>query len=249
MPEKRSPTGAARESARKRRGASPVRRRDRADRQSGAERAYRILKRLILDNELAAGSRLLEHEAAERLAMSRTPVREAMIRLEQDGLVEIKPRHGMRVLPVSPTDMREIYEILTALESAAAEMAARRGATPAELAKLRAAVAEMDTALGRDDLDGWAAADERFHRLLVTLAGNQRLRQVVSQLGEQAHRARAVTLRLRPKPVNSTRDHARLVSAIARRDPESARRIHHDHRAKAGALLIDLLDRLGLKQL
>lgn len=181
--------------------------------------------------------------------MSRTPVREAMIRLEQDGLVEIKPRHGMRVLPVSPTDMREIYEILTALESAAAEMAARRGATPAELAKLRAAVAEMDTALGRDDLDGWAAADERFHRLLVTLAGNQRLRQMVSQLGEQAHRARAVTLRLRPKPVNSTRDHARLVSAIARRDAESARRIHHDHRAKAGALLIDLLDRLGLKQL
>lgn len=181
--------------------------------------------------------------------MSRTPVREAMIRLEQDGLVEIKPRHGMRVLPISPNDMREIYEVLTALESSAAEAVARRGATSDELAGLRAAVAAMDTALARDDLDGWASADERFHWLLVSLAGNERLQQMASQLGEQVHRARAVTLRLRPRPTDSTRDHARLVAAIARRDTESARRIHHDHRGKAGEMLVGLLKHLGLKQI
>ncbi len=215
---------------------------------SSAERAYRALKKLILGNELPAGSQLLEQEAAERLGMSRTPVREAMIRLEKDGVVEVRPRHGMRVLPVSPDDMREIYQVLTALESAAAEAVARRGATPAEIAGLRAVVANMEAALDRDNLDGWADADKRFHRLLVALTGNQRLQQMVSQLDEQAHRARVLTLRLRPKPVNSVRDHARLVAAIARRDAESARRIHHDHRARAGEMLVDLLDRLGLKQ-
>ena len=215
---------------------------------SSAERAYRALKKLILGNELPAGSQLLEQEAAERLGMSRTPVREAMIRLEKDGVVEVRPRHGMRVLPVSPDDMREIYQVLTALESAAAEAVARRGATPAEIAGLRAVVANMEAALDRDNLDGWADADKRFHRLLVTLTGKQRLQQMVSKLDEQAHRARVLTLRLRPKPVNSVRDHARLVAAIARRDAESARRIHHDHRARAGEMLVDLLDRLGLKQ-
>lgn len=215
---------------------------------SSAESAYRALKKLILDNELPAGSQLLEQEAAERLGMSRTPVREAMVRLEKDGVVEIRPRHGMRVLPVSSDDMREIYQVLTALESAAAEAVARRGVTPAELASLRALVTDMETALDRDDLDGWADADKRFHRLLVTLTGNQRLQQMVSQLDEQAHRARVLTLRLRPKPVNSIRDHARLVAAIARRDAERAHRIHHDHRIRAGEMLVDLLDRLGLKQ-
>jgi DNA-binding GntR family transcriptional regulator len=249
LPEKRSRARATRVPGKKRRSTSPTRRRDGVDRQSSAERAYRVLKSLILNNELAADSRLLEQEAAERLDMSRTPVREAMVRLEQDGLVEIKPRHGMRVLPVSSTDMREIYEVLTALEASAAEAVARRGVAPDELASLRAAVADMDAALGRDDLPGWAAADERFHRLLVTLTGNTRLQQMALQLDEQAHRARAVTLRLRPKPVNSTRDHARLVAAIARGDAESARRIHHNHRARAGELLVGLLDRLGLKQL
>lgn len=219
-----------------------------AERLSSAERAYRALKDLILGNQLPAGSQLLEQEAAQRLGMSRTPVREAMIRLEQDGVVEIRPRHGMRVLPVSSRDMREIYEVLTALESAAAEIVARRGATPSELASLRAAVADMGAALDQDDLEGWAAADKRFHGLLVTLAGNERLQQMVSQLGEQAHRARVLTLRLRPKPVNSIRDHARLVAAIARRDAEGARQIHHDHRTRAGEMLVDLLDRLGLRQ-
>lgn len=221
---------------------------DHAGRLPSSERAYRALKGLILGNELPAGSQLLEQEAAQRLGMSRTPVREAMVRLEKDGVVEIRPRHGMRVLPVSSTDMREIYEVLTALESTAAELVARRGATSDELANLRAAVAEMGAALDRDDLDGWAAADKRFHWLLVTQAGNERLQQMVAQLGEQAHRVRVLTLRLRPKPVNSIRDHARLVAAIARRDAEGARKIHHDHRTKAGEMLVDLLDQLGLRQ-
>lgn len=214
-----------------------------------AERAYRALKQLILTNQLPAGSQLLEQEAALRLGMSRTPVREAMVRLVEDGVAEIRPRHGMRVLPVSADDMREIYEILTALESTAAEMVARRGVSDAELAELRRAVTDMDAALARDDLEAWAAADQRFHSLLVQLTHNQRLQQIVTQLGDQAHRARMLTLKLRPKPVGSNRDHAMLVDAIAARDAERARSIHHEHRAKAGAMLVELLERLGFRQI
>ncbi|MGL4439803.1 MAG: GntR family transcriptional regulator [Bosea sp. (in: a-proteobacteria)] len=216
---------------------------------SNAERAYRALKALILSNQLPAGSQLLEQEAALRLGMSRTPIREAMVRLEQDGVAEIRPRHGMRVLPVSADDMREIYEVLTSLESTAAELVARRGVSTAELAQLQQAVSDMDAALAIDDLETWATADQRFHSLLVELTRNQRLQQIVTQLGEQAHRARMLTLRLRPKPVGSNRDHAMLVAAIAARDAESAQKIHHDHRAKAGAMLVELLEKLGFTQI
>ena len=121
-------------------------------RRSQAERAYDEIKRRILENDMPAGFQALEQELAESLGMSRTPVREALIRLANEGMVEIRPRHGMRVLPISPDDMREIYEILTSLEATAAEMAATRGVSEEELGALKRAVAEMDEALGREDL-------------------------------------------------------------------------------------------------
>ena len=88
--------------------------------------AYEQIRRRILDNVWPPGHRALEQEVALELGMSRTPVREALLQLQNEGLVEVIPRHGVRVLPVSPTDMREIYEILTALECMAAELLARR---------------------------------------------------------------------------------------------------------------------------
>jgi DNA-binding GntR family transcriptional regulator len=214
-----------------------------------SERAYRRLKQLILDNEIAAGSQMLELEAAARLGMSRTPVREAMVRLEQEGMVELRPRHGMRVLPISPDALAEIYEILTALEGMAAESAARKGANPDQLAALQQAVDEMEEALAADDLLRWSQADARFHRQLVELAGNRRLASIVEQVSDQAHRARLTTLRLRPKPVSSNRDHAALVAAIRDRDPQKAREIHEQHRRRAAEMLVALVRDFGLKQL
>lgn len=220
-----------------------------ADRQSQAELAYEKLKKLLLDGTMPAGAQMLEQEAAERLNMSRTPVREAMVRLRQEGMVEIRPRHGMRVLPISAADMAEIYEVLTALEGAAAEAVARRGVPARQLSLLRGAVRDMDRALERDDLAAWAEADERFHSHLVELSGNQRLIQMVAQLWDQAHRARMLTLRLRPRPTNSNREHEALVEAMAAGKPELARQIHEGHRRRAGTMLIELLERLGLTQI
>ena len=217
------------------------------NRLSQAERAYAEIKRRILDNEMPAGHQALEQELAEALDMSRTPVREALIRLAKEGLVEVRPRHGMRVLPISAEDMREIYQILTSLEATAAELTAARGLSDGELHNLQRAVAEMDEALAAGDLRAWAVADERFHLLLVDYAGNERLRALVGSFWEQAHRVRMATLRLRPPPKDSNKDHAAVVDAIARRDPGDAVRIHREHRSRAGQMLVDLVKTHGIE--
>jgi DNA-binding GntR family transcriptional regulator len=216
---------------------------------SAAVSAYRELRRRILANELPAGTQMLEVEVADELGISRTPAREALIRLAEDGLVEVRPRHGMRVLPVSARDMREIYQILTELESLAARLVAERGLTPEQLAELDTAVLAMDGALAAKDLTAWAAADERFHGLLIDYAGNRRLQSIVSMVWDQAHRARMITLKLRPLPVRSNEDHRALLEAIRARDADRADAVHRQHRVAAGSMLVALLERLGLGQL
>lgn len=219
------------------------------ERSSQTERAYREIRQRILDNVMTPDSQYLEEELARALEMSRTPVREALIRLSEERLVEVRPRHGARVLPVSVDDMREIYELLTELESLAARRVAERGLDADEIALLETAVSDMDAALRLDDLDAWAKADDRFHSALVMLSGNTRLVQIVRTFSDQVHRARMQTLRLRPKPTASNRDHAAVVAAIKRRDGATAASVHQRHRAEAGKMLLRLLERRGLVSL
>jgi DNA-binding GntR family transcriptional regulator len=211
--------------------------------------AYEQIRRRILDNAWPPGHRALEQEVALALGMSRTPVREAMMRLQQEGLVEVIPRHGMRVLPVSPNDMREIYQILTALECMAAELLARRKPGDKELKPLVEASKAMDKALKADDLDAWAAADERFHAHLVELAGNRQLQATVLNYWDRAHRARMFTLRLRPKPVNSTREHMHMVERLRAGDADGAAQVTRAHRARATGELIEIFERFRLQHL
>ncbi len=214
-----------------------------------ADKAYRELRARILDNSMPSGEQYTEEELAAMLKMSRTPTREAMLRLVGEGLVEVRPRHGMRVKPVSQVDMREIYEVLTALESTAAALAAARSDQGASVELLRAAIREMDAALERDDLAGWAAADERFHTLLVEAAGNSRLTELVQTYVGQSHRVRMLTLRLRPKPSTSNRDHEAVVDAVEAHDAKRAREIHFTHREQSGHMLVELLASHGLTHL
>jgi DNA-binding GntR family transcriptional regulator len=211
--------------------------------------AHEQIRRRILDNVWPPGHRMLEQEVALALGMSRTPVREALARLQNDGLVEVIPRHGMRVLPVSPTDMREIYEILTALECMAAEILARRRPDAAALAPLLQATTDMDTALQADDLDAWAAADERFHAGLIELAGNRQLAATVWTYWDRAHRARLFSLKLRPKPMNSTREHHDLVERLLAGDAAGAAAVNRSHRERASRELLAIFERYKLAQM
>jgi DNA-binding GntR family transcriptional regulator len=209
---------------------------------SFAEQAYMELKQQILQNRLPAGSQFLEQEIAERLNMSRTPTREAMVRLANEGLIEVRPRHGMRVLPISPKDMAEIYEIITALESAAAGLVAEKGLDKDGLRPLIRAVEDMEVALSADDLEAWARADHQFHSSLVELTGNQRLMHLIDTFHDQGHRVRMTTLHMRPKPDKSNADHRAVVEAILDGDAHNAREIHRAHRERAGKVLITLLN-------
>ena len=211
--------------------------------------AYATMRRRILDNVWAPGFRTLEQELAQELGMSRTPVREALIRLAKEGLVEVVPRHGMRVLPVSAADMRDIYEMLTALEPMAAELAVRRQPAEAELKPLVEASREMARALKADDLDAWAAADERFHRHLILLSGNRLLIDAVLNCWDRAHRARMVTLRIRPVPAHSTREHMDVVDRIRAGDARGAFEAHRLHRERGSRELVELLERSRLQNL
>ena len=211
--------------------------------------AYEQVRRRILDNIWPPGHRALEQEVALALGMSRTPVREALMRLQNEGLIEVIPRHGLRVLPVSPTDMGEIYQILTALECMAAELLARRQPSAQELAPLVAATQAMDTALAADDLDAWAAADERFHAQLVDLAGNRQLQATVLNYWDRAHRARMFTLRLRPKPVNSTQEHMQMVQRLQAGDSAGAAAVTRAHRERASRELVAIFEHLKLAQM
>ncbi|GAA4338408.1 GntR family transcriptional regulator [Pigmentiphaga soli] len=213
------------------------------------EQAYKAMRQRILDNVWQPGFQALEQELALQLGMSRTPVREAVIRLQNEGLVEVIPRRGVRVLPVSSQDMEEIYAILTALECLAAETVARRKPSSQELKPLRDATTRMEKALARNDLEAWARADEDFHYALVSLSGNRHLLSAVMGYRDRVYRARMFTLRLRPPPVHSTREHLALVQRLADGDAVGAARVNREHRQRASRELVGIFRNFRLQQI
>ena len=219
------------------------------DGQTMVDQAYERMRRLILDNVWPPGQQMLEQEIALQLGMSRTPVHESLARLQNEGLIEVIPRRGMRVLPVSPTDMREIYEILTALECMAAELVARMRPSDEQLQPLIEATNAMSRALEVNDLDAWAAADEDFHRMLIELSGNRQLADTVLNYWDRAHRARMFSLRLRPAPVNSTQEHMAMLQQLREGDAEGASRVFRAHRERASAELLAIFERFRLQQM
>ncbi|NNE80721.1 MAG: GntR family transcriptional regulator [Silicimonas sp.] len=220
-----------------------------AAKSSRVDDAYERLKYEIRTNRMPPGYQAPEPEIALRLGMSRTPVREALIRLEAEGLVELIPRRGARVLPIQADDMREIYEILTALEPDAAARLADRRPSDAELAPLEQATRDMETALESEDLDTWAEADDRFHVALLDLQGNRRLKSFVMSLYDQAHRARIVTLRMRGAPQKSTEEHREILEHLRKGDAKATRRVFKEHRRRAADELLNILEKYRLGQL
>jgi DNA-binding GntR family transcriptional regulator len=131
----------------------------------------------------------------------------------------------------------------------AAELLAARRPSVKELAPLVDATKAMDAALKAEDLDAWAAADERFHQHLVELAGNRQLQATVLNYWDRAHRARMFSLRLRPKPVNSTKEHMQMVERLRAGDAEGAARVTRAHRERARHELVAIFERFNLAQM
>ncbi len=214
---------------------------------SSSQRAIHELRGKIFSGELAAGSDHLESELADLLQMSRTPVREAVLTLESQGLLEMRPRKGVRILPLAPEDMSEIYDVLTELESHAAERAAASNYDEADLSALAKAIDDMDAAIANSDLEAWAQADHRFHMELVRLGGNSRIQAIVSMMSDQVRRARNTTLFMRPLPTKSNEDHRAVYQAIREGKGAIARDCHRQHRQHAKAILVELLSKHRLR--
>lgn len=217
-----------------------------AGRVSLVDRAYHEIRRRILDSEYPQGHQVLEQELAAELGMSRTPIREALVRLQTDGFVQLVPRHGMRVVPLSIGDVRDMSEVLTALELAALERLARSAPDSRVFDRLDEAIDAMDLAARRRDPDGWVEADERFHRSLVELCGNARLTSLVNALRDQGHRARITTVRLRASLEASNQEHRAVADAIRRGDWREARSRHRRHCERTGREIVSLLEQYRL---
>ena len=216
-------------------------------RMSRADEAYAELKSRIETNRYPPGHAALENELANELGMSRTPVREALVRLQQEGLVDVRPRRGMQVLGLSPQDMREIYEIIAGCEAVAVHLLASQGPSEELGAALGEPVGRMERTLETGDLEGWAAADEDFHRALFSMCGNSRLEGEGVSLLDRTRRARFFTLHLRRRPFRSTSDHRALVELIAAGNAKAARESTLQHRLSAMGELLEIIERYQIR--
>ncbi|WP_335444944.1 GntR family transcriptional regulator [Neobacillus drentensis] len=135
------------------------------------QRAYLATRNAIRQLELPPGQTVLEREMVDILGMSRTPVREALVRFEMEGWVRLIPRRGFVVAPIVADDLQHIYEVVEALDGIAGSLAAKR-ATREELDKLDYLIEEQEKALASEDLLAWTDLDEQFHQLIVVLRKN-----------------------------------------------------------------------------
>ena len=212
------------------------------------DNAYERLKTEILNGELPPGFQAPEPDIASRLGMSRTPVREALIRLEAEGLVDLIPRRGAKVLAISQKDICEIFEILAVLEGLAAKSAARRDIPEALLQSIEAVMTRADAALAENNIETWAKLDDRFHRLLAQSCGNARLEAEVNNLLDQVHRANRVLLRLNKAPASNVEDHRKIFEAIRSGQEEMASAGAQSHRLNGLNTMKRLLQSSGLTQ-
>lgn len=199
------------------------------------EQAYESIKHDILVGDLIPGSPISEAERAERLGISRTPVREALMALAQDGLVEVFPKRGTFVARLSARDVRESFELREAIETACARLAAERR-TEQDIEMMRAAlhgepVPSLDTSYVR-------AAD--FHGLIVRAAQNRYLTQAFDGTASRIDLASRLAARIEAhNPPDST--HRAVLEAIVRGDGEAAAEAMRRHiRGHAEALLANL---------
>jgi DNA-binding GntR family transcriptional regulator len=210
--------------------------------------AYARLRSAILESEIPPNTQLSESELALRFGIGRTPIHEACLRLQEEGLLTIRAKKGIVIAACAIEDLKEIYEVIIALEGAAAGLIAtfdeeKRLAVAKEL---RCATQAMQQALEASNLIAWGRADALFHETLIHKCENMRLKRLIDMVNAQSHRARMLTLRLRPTLKGSIEEHNTMCVAIEKGDVK-AKILAENHRRNAAKTLIPLIENLGLK--
>lgn len=202
------------------------------------ETVCEVLRDAIRRGVLEPGERLMEVQLAEELGISRTPVREAIRKLEQEGYVIMMPRRGTYVSSFSVHDVKEIFEIRSALETLSAELATMR-IEPYELDKLRTLLAKIEEHIEcKDSMDKIVKTDVEFHGLLYQVSRNERLVAIISNLMEQLARFRTLSMSYPGRLKETLEEHRAMVDAIAAGDVDAARDAAERHMEQAEATLL-----------
>lgn len=192
------------------------------------EIVYEQLKTAVLTGAYSVGERLLEHELAAELGVSRTPVREALRRLESEGLLEARPKQGLVVREYTDDDIREIYMIREALESLAAEFAAIN-ATEDDIVQLERLVCEMDELDGQVSSARALEVHRHFSEAYNRASHMPTLVRLIESLKDQMARFRNVSLSGALRRRVAREEHGELLDALKRRDPKRASELTHTH--------------------
>ena len=197
-------------------------------RKSLGQYVYENLKQAIVRGELDPGSRVVESRVAEALGISRTPVREAIHKLEREGLLSQNPTSGFFVKGLSRTDIEETFGIRSVLESYAARLAATKHRQE-ELKPLEEKITEYQQCLDRKDMDVLPRINTEFHDLLYALSRSPRLIKMINDLKDQIFRFRQVILKMEEMAKISNKDHRLMLKYIRRRDAEGVERLVKEH--------------------
>lgn len=204
------------------------------------EVVFEALREAIADRRLRPGERLMEVQLAEEMGVSRTPVREAIRRLELEGFVVMVPRRGAYVANYSLKDIADVFEIRAALEALAAGLAAER-ITEEEIEELERSLHRLAAHVEASDLEALVEEDTAFHEVLYRASRNQRLVQIVSNLRELIQSFRTKSLAAPGRMRETLEEHQRITEAVVARNVLLARRLAQEHIENAESILLATL--------
>ena len=189
---------------------------------------FNTLRHAILRGELKPGERLMEIQLANKLGVSRTPIREAIRKLELEGLVLMIPRKGAEVAEITEKSLMDVLEVRGSLEELAVDLACDR-ITESQLEELKEAAGEFEEALRTGDLTEYAEADVHFHDIIYNATDNQRLVQLLYNLREQMYRYRVEYLKRQEVHQTLLEEHSYIIECIENRNKECAKTAIRTH--------------------
>ena len=179
---------------------------------------FNTLREAIIVGELKPGERLMEVQLADKMGVSRTPVREAIRKLELEGLVNMVPRKGAQVADLSVKDIMDVLEVRSTLDGLATALSAQR-ITEDEFKELKHVNTQFVNYMEKDNLQGSIKKDVEFHDIIYRSSRNEKLIQIASNLREQIHRFRVIYLKDYSSPKAIIKEHADIIEAIANKNP------------------------------
>ncbi|HHW44176.1 FCD domain-containing protein [Desulfofundulus thermobenzoicus] len=203
------------------------------------EMVFESLREAIIQGRLKPGERLMEVQLAEEMGVSRTPVREAIRKLELEGFVVMVPRKGAYVAGISVKDIVDVFEVRAAMEGLAAGLAAER-ITDEELDELERALLKTTEVSGKS-IDALVESDTKFHEIIYRASRNERLVQIISNLSDQIQRFRTTSLSQPGRTRLALEEHKHIVEAISDRNVELAQALAREHIENAEQSLLNAL--------